>query len=198
MLTPCLNTRVGATVSPRMFSLRRLVALSLWLPLSSFAQNVYSWEDEEGAHFTDDPTTVPKKIKAAKEPLLPVVSKKLPMPSPAALEPRTIQPRSETLDEQEWRAAFVAAHRTVANLKRSIAALEAAVPPRTECLGQFTTRPNGSVRGNSVCQLNPAHDSIRVQIVQQQVELQAAEADLQLLDRQASQASVPREWRRGW
>lgn len=197
----------------------RSLTLVAVIAVPVFAQTVYTWEDEEGLHYTDDLSQVPKKKKVEGVALDARPSSGLAAPKPAnnavALAPATGNPRAT---EYEWRDRFISARRRIDTLKQSIAALEASVPPRTECIqqqqqvvvtgGGLTLVPappsvpapvgTDANRRLTRCQVNPLHDQLKVQIAQQGVELSAAEADLEQLDRRASMEAIPREWRRGW
>lgn len=200
----------------------RSLTLVAVIAVPVFAQTVYTWEDEDGLHYTDDLSQVPKQQKKVEGVVIDArpASSGLVAPKPAstvavAVAPAAADPR---LTEYEWRDRFIGAHRRVATLKQSIAALEASLPPRTECIPQqpvtvvsgagvaVVPAPPGTVaigapggrRRLARCQVNPLHDQLRVQIAQQGVELSAAEAELEQLDRRASMEAVPREWRRGW
>lgn len=192
----------------------RSLSLVALIAVPAFAQTIYSWEEKDGTHYTDDVSKVPKQKKveertvearpvAAKQPAAttgtPAVPAAAPAPAPAGTKP----------SEGDWRDRFITAHRRIDSLKRDIAALEASLPPRTECVPQTTgintfgtggstgvVGPNGQVLNR--CQVNPLHDRIRVQIAERGVELKDAELDLEQLDRRASEDAVPREWRRGW
>ena len=174
----------------------RLITFAAVLAVPAFAQTIYTWEDSEGLHYTDDASTIPKKAK---------VEGRVSDPSPAssglkaegaplAVAPVPTAPSSE----YEWRDRFIAAHRRIDTVRKSIAALEATLPPRTECVPQPVV-PNTRNRGQrTYCQVNALHDQLRVQLAQEAVELKNAELDLEQLDRRASMVAVPREWRRGW
>lgn len=199
--------------------MRSLTLLAV-IAVPVFAQTVYTWEDEDGLHYTDDLSQVPKQQKKVEGVVIdarPASSGLVaPKPTTVALAPAAADPKAS---EYEWRDRFIGAHRRIATLKQSIGALEASVPPRTECIpqqpatvvtgGAVTVVPatpatglgplgTGTNRLLARCQVNPLHDQLRVQIAQQRVELSAAEAELEQLDRRASMEAVPREWRRGW
>lgn len=179
----------------------RLLSLVAVLAVPAFAQTIYSWEDADGVHYTDDLSQVPKKAKVE------AVEARRGTPKPAAPGPaaRVTSAPADKASEYEWRDRFIAAHRRIETVRKSLAALLATVPPRTECVPQpapppvGTAAPVDSNRPQPVyCQVNPLHDQLKVQIAQQTIELRNAELDLDQLDRRASMESVPREWRRGW
>lgn len=190
----------------------RLLSLVAVLAVPAFAQTIYSWEDAAGVHYTDDLSQVPKKAKVDAVEAKRSASKAA--AAPAAPATRVATAPAEKSNEYEWRDRFIAAHRRIDTVRKSLAALEATVPPRTECVPQpvlqpggqpvplFVNQPVGTVAlvdpNRAYCQVNPLHDQLKVQIAQQAIELKNAELDLDQLDRRASMESVPREWRRGW
>lgn len=212
----------------------RLLAFLAVLSLPVAAQTVYSWEDAEGVHFTDDLSQVPKGAKKFEATLNAQSPRPAPSPvaAPAVARPAPAAPaRAEPqLDERLWRERFVTATRRISTRQENIRALEASLPPRTECVAQplvavgtvpgnaqgapITTAPGAQVitqngittvvSSNRVgalparCQVNELHDRLKLQIAQEQVRLKDAQLDLDSLEREASYAGVPREWRRGW
>lgn len=205
------------------------------LAVPTFAQTVYSWEDKDGLHYTDDPTRIPRGAKS----VVATVGSGDTRPTAAASQrsdagqpgaAAAVSATSTAPDERLWRERFVTAHRRIETLKGEIASLQANLPPRTECVPQplvpvgtvqvgpqagapVMTGPgaqvvtvNGITAVNqgtvfaaaAQCQVNPLHDQVVLQIGQRQVALRDAQVDLEYLDRLASQAAVPREWRRGW
>lgn len=185
----------------------RSLTLVALIAVPAFAQTVYSWEDGEGVHYTDDLAQVPKeqqqKVEGRVLDARPASSGLAPTPVPAPVVVAVATGPGPSSNEAEWRERFISARRRIDSVRQGIAALEASLPPRTECVPQ----PMGMVGGGSVvptgrfiarCQVNPLHDQLRVQIGQQGVELRNAELDLEQLERWASMYAVPREWRRGW
>ena len=187
----------------------RSLTLVALIAVPAFAQTVYSWEDEEGTHYTDDLSQVPRtsrqKVEAqvidARPASAGLVSK--PAPAQATLAMAPVAP-GPSANEAEWRQRFIEARRRIDTVRQGIVALEANLPPRTECVPQpmNVVTSGGAVIPNGQfvqrCQVNPMHDRLRVQIAQQGVELKNAELDLEQLERWASMYSIPREWRRGW
>jgi hypothetical protein len=175
-----------------------LLALVLaWTP--AFAQTVYSWEDEEGVHYTDDPSAVPakaRKIEKAK------YDEEGPRPKPKpALLARTDAPsepapppvqNSQAAAEQEalWRGKFIDVTRRIAFLKDSLASLAASRPSPVTCGTNFQLR--------GYCTENPEHVRVRALIAEQTAQLRDAEREAEQLERDASYQSIPREWRRGY
>lgn len=163
------------------------------IAVPAFSQTVYTWEDEDGVHYTDDPSQVPKKQKlegVVFEPRAAVV-----------LAPTTAPAPEAPSNEFQWRDSFIAAHRRIEALRESIRALQASLPARTECVPQpVVVNANGAATVQPVarCQVNRLYDQLQVQIGQKRVELATAASELEQLDRRASMVAVPREWRRGW
>lgn len=186
----------------------------------ALAQTVYSWEDEDGVHYTDDPTQVPKKgqvevqtVEIASSPASSKTVEPAQAPAPSrAAPPQPAAPAAN--DEREWRARFITANRRISTLRQELSALEKTLPPPTRCVtGPVTPQspnvvvvPNNpqppqspqSPQSQTRCDANPLHELMKVRIEQKKVELRDAEIDLEQLDRQASYDSIPREWRRGW
>lgn len=199
----------------------RSCLLLVLLAAATEAQVIYSWEDSEGVHYTDDPARVPKDRRSVQKRVMEggaessgLTSTKAPLPPSLGSGPAAPAPIAapQQPNEREWRDRFIAAYRHIDTLKRSIAALEASLPPRIECAPQPRMAVETASTTNSLsapgqgpatiphgrCLGNPLHDRIRLQIAQQGVELKDAKLDLEQLERQASQEAIPREWRRGW
>lgn len=178
------------------------------MAVPALAQTVYSWEDDDGVHYTDDLAQVPKKGRVEVQPVDEGASRPSRpttiAPSPPS-RPAT-SPGGES-NEREWRERFVTAHRRISTLKQELAALETSLPPPTRCVTlQRQTPPQSPdvvvlpnpVETRTRCEPNPLYERVKIGIEQKKVEVRDAELDLEQLDRQASYESVPREWRRGW
>lgn len=178
----------------------RSLLLVAVIAVPAFSQTVYTWEDEDGVHYTDDPAQVPKKQKKVEGVVFEPRAAAKPAPSTVALATPAPAPQAAST-EYQWRDAFIAAHRRIETIRESINALQASLPARTECVPQpavVSTTGTVSPQPAARCQVNKLYDQLQVQIGQRRVELASAEADLEQLDRRASMQSVPREWRRGW
>lgn len=176
----------------------RTLSLLVVIAVPAFAQTIYTWEDKDGTHATDDLSQVPKTQKVeVTVPEARPASKRLEAPKPASVAVTT---PTEPSSEYEWRDRFIAAHRRIDTLRRSIGALEATLPPRIECVPQRVRAGVSAPVGQPTarCQVNALHDQLRMEIEQQKIDLRNAELDLDQLDRRASLVAVPREWRRGW
>lgn len=189
----------------------RHLVLAVLISAPAFAQ-VFSWEDKDGVHYTNDADAVPKGVKAKKlegsdfgapvQPARPVEVAAAPRPEspPLAQPPSPANPNVE----REWRDRFIQLHRAIATKKQELSALEVSLPNKVECVPQARVGPvvNGQVPHQQQvvtrCQANVMYDRIKLQIEQKRVEVRDAENDLEQLDRRASMDAVPREWRRGW
>ena len=191
-----MNKRWEYCVRP---AVRFFLLLAVVIAVRVSAQTVYSWEDTDGVHYTDDPAQVPKEKKATGTVFEPRASPKN-TTLVVAPAPSTVPAPDKPTTEYQWRDSFIAANRRITVLREKIAALLASLPPRTECVPQpVVANVNGQVqRPVARCQVNVLYDQLQVEIGQNKVELAAAEADLDQLDRRASMVGVPREWRRGW
>jgi hypothetical protein len=181
----------------------RLLTFAAVIAAPVFAQNIYTWEDAEGLHYTDDASRIPKQTRveltvAAARPVSRGISA-----GPTAVTVAT--PPAPATAEFKWRDAFIAAHRRIATVRQRMEALKATLPQRTECVPQPGNQQQVDLQGhrpyagpNVVCQVNVLHDQMQVQIAQETVELKNAELDLEQLERRASMQAVPPEWRRGW
>lgn len=198
-----VGLNIGLGVSSDAAVMRAPILLLALVAFPALAQ-IYSWEDKEGVHYTDDPSTVPKGVKANRQ------ERQLSRP---AVEAVAASPKLGPLNtelpvrEREWRDRFIEATRRIQTRKQELGALEASLPAKETCsqVRQVVTPTvQGQVAGDAKGQLvtqcvpNPMYDRIRLQMEQKQVEIREAELDLEQLDRRASMESVPREWRRGW
>lgn len=180
-----------------------LLCVVTCVPALVAAQTVYSWEDAQGVHYTDDPSAVPLKArkvdkttyeatvappKAAAPAELVAKNDEVLMAQPGPVQPA---PASSTPGSQEalWRSRFIGVHRRIAFLRDTISSLESAVPPPTICTYAYLGRG---------CVANPDHARVRAQIAEHFAQLQDAERELEQLDRDASYQGIPREWRRGF
>lgn len=176
--------------------------LVLGLTSVAQAQTVYSWEDAEGVHFTDDLNQVPGKHR----PKMTASVADTPTPSGITTGDRRPSDRAP-LDEADWRRRFIDAHRKLTLRQGTIDALVRTLPPRVDCTTDvrapavqpgvqgYTQQP--AVAANR-CRVNPQHDEQQTRIAQERVRLADEQRELEQLERDASRAEVPREWRRGW
>jgi hypothetical protein len=175
-----------------------LLALVLaWAP--AFGQVVYSWEDEEGVHYTDDPSSVPAKARKVEKARYddegprvkpkPALLARLDAPSEPA--PATQAPQAAAEQEALWRGKFIDVSRRIAFLKDSLASLTSSRPPAMTCV-------NGNLQLRGYCTENPEHVRVRALVAEQTAQLRDAEREYEQLERDASYQSIPREWRRGY
>lgn len=183
----------------------RHLLLAVLISAPAFAQ-VFSWEDKDGVHYTNDVAAVPKGAKVTKvaedvsDPVQPGSRER--KATTQASEPLRLRWKAVTV-EREWRDRFIQLNRAIVTKKQELSALEASLPNKVDCVPQPRVAPavNGQVAQQQVvtrCMPNTMHDRIKLQIEQKRVEVKDAENDLEQLDRRASLESVPREWRRGW
>lgn len=115
------------------------------------AQILYSWEDRDGVHYTDDGSRVPKdpavrverrvlERAAARAPATEPVETGVSTPFRAA-EPRPValdslrrQAEAGEPNERDWRDRFIAAHRRIQQLQASLEAMELNPPSQTLCM----------------------------------------------------------------
>lgn len=185
----------------------RHLLLAVLISAPAFSQ-VFSWEDKDGVHYTNDAAAVPKGVKVKKldaDDNGPTVqaapqAEVAVAPRPAAAPTSPANPSVE----REWRDRFIQLNRAIATKKQELSALEVSLPNKVDCVPQ--QRPVQPTTGTAPqpftattrCMPNAMYDRIKLQIEQKRVEVKDAENDLEQLDRRASFEGVPREWRRGW
>lgn len=184
--------------------MRAFLLLSAVVAASAQAQTVYSWDDKDGTHYTDDASLIPKGAKVRTEAAGGTSSSFGTGGQLAATETQPApEPTPARLDERAWRDRFISATRRVATLEKSIETLKANMPTPTTCnVVTVPTLPNGQVNPAGMpvqqCVNSWAYARAQRELADKQLELENAKTDLEQLDRQASYAGVPREWRRGW
>lgn len=180
----------------------RSALLLAMLPAVAFAQTVYSWEDTDGLHYTDDLSAVPRGAKGvravtvqADPPMSAAPAVKRAEPAPAAAPATSREP-----DEATWRRRFVDGFQRIASLNAHIRSARAALPEPVLCRPVPQLQAAGAPRGAPVahCRPNPEYERQVAQIAQLEADVVDAQAHLQQLEREASYAAVPREWRRGY
>ena len=203
----------------------RRALLAALLAGNAFAQTVYTWEDAQGVHYADDLALVPKEVRRpvqgrlsgakAAAPRRDVASPPTAAAGVAEVPAVAVAPApapEPVLDEGAWRRRFVDAHRRIQTSKDTLAALTRTLPPRVDCVDQPVTTnapmttgvaPGGTTvvlqpQPTTRCEVNLEHDRMRAAIAVEEVRLADAQRDLEQLERDASLAHVPREWRRGW
>ncbi len=185
----------------------RFAALALLWSTVASAQAVYTWVDKEGeTHFTDDPSTAPKgaKVHTTEGVELSNVPAERTAPRPAPVEPRrpapTPGPKPTAEEEARWRKLFRDATTRVTTLEEEIERDRKQVEEINgmPITGTYTcySRQAGGGRIVVPCGSNPAHTRIKERLATNRSALERAKADLDDLERRASFAGVPREWRR--
>ncbi len=168
---------------------------------SAFAQTVYSWEDKDGVHYTDDAAQVPAKAKNRTEEKMeasrPAAAAKPESATAAAKDARAAQvaqAQSDAETERQWRERFITLRRRIDTQRDLVARLRVvqANAARVTCVPQ-------QLNGHTFpCPPNYEYDRVSTQLAVEQTRLEEAERELEQLDREASYAGVPREWRRGF
>lgn len=194
--------------------MRRLgFALLLLVPFVGLAQPVYRWIDSEGVvHYTDDPRKLPPGVKAERTEGAPIGEVTISGPEPApAVEPAPAPPPAEAderIAEREWRARFRAIHDRIRSLEDAIAAdrkklrdIDSGLPVAGTyvCPQRVYGLPSGVYTGGFPCfpsAIDPEYQLTKDRLAANETALARAKEDLQELERQASFAAVPREWRR--
>jgi hypothetical protein len=174
-----------------------LAAIGFALPAA--AQEFYSWIDEQGVvHYTDDLSSVPEAQRATARTTRGADVGQLPSKKPSAPPPKDAVPSEHLQDsppappppeqvpdtEQTWRAKFRDVHQRISRVERQIEVDEK----------ELENTPESIPEGSSVA--NPEYVRLKNQIRDEQTNLDDLKKELNVLDRQASQQAVPREWRR--
>ncbi len=113
------------------------------LAVPAAAQTVYSWEDANGVHYTDDINQVPAKARvnatmmqqAPKPAARPEQQQNAVVVAQPQAQPAPVEARRRP-DERDWRDRFVTAHRKIGTLEQSITALQRSLPQRIDCVAQ--------------------------------------------------------------
>ena len=127
----------------------RALALAALVAAPVFAQTVYTWEDANGVHYTDDPSQVPPKFRKGNALLFDekprgTVKAQMQTTAQPGLAAQPSRPANNN-DERAWRDRFVSATRRISTLEQTLTALRASLPARTECVAQPLV-PVGTVR----------------------------------------------------
>ena len=186
------------------------VGICLFLSLAARGQTIYTWVDASGQrHYTDDPNAAPKdrQVKTTTgNPLIEVHKAQTPAPpppSPVSPAPAPVEKPTEP-PEREWRALFRSAHARIEALeqqllqdRRMVDSNGMPIVGRYDCYRGPYNLQTGR-RGDSPCgYLMPAGEVERAKerIAANETALAKAKDDLDDLERRASWAAVPREWR---
>jgi hypothetical protein len=179
---------------------RCLLAIAVVLPMSAFGQ-IYTWVDKDGQeHFTDDPHAVPAKAKVRKttgEAISTVTVDGAPDAGPARAQVPAAQSPYEvdapSYSEVQWRQLFREAKDKIASLEQQLEldrhkVQDNVLPMQLVCRGPVSAG----------CLYLPSQEyaEAKDRLAMNQAALLRARSDLEDLDRRASNAGVPREWRR--
>jgi hypothetical protein len=184
-----------------------LLAVMVVGAVPALAQTVYSWEDADGVHYTDDPAQVParatkrseQKYERSPAPSTPqvtvAVAEQVEREKVAHAEAAKRREEADRQSEQAWRERFVTLNRNITSQKDLITRLKAALPA-----SPFACAQPLSVGRRVVlpCNGNFEYERQTARIATEQAHLDDLERQLEQLDREASYAAVPREWRRGF
>lgn len=148
------------------------------------AQAVYTWTDASGTvHYTDDAAAIPKGVKAEKTEGGALTTIEAP-PKPKAA-PR--EAAAAAKDEQLWRTRF-------RDARQKIADLEAQIDADAKIVGDnplVVTRGRRSGR----TRFRNQNAELEARLARNKQQLAREKAALDDLERRASFANVPREWR---
>ncbi|HTS79346.1 MAG TPA: DUF4124 domain-containing protein [Myxococcaceae bacterium] len=197
----------------------RLALLGLALhSAAALADDVYVWMDPSGeTHYTNDVATIPERsrrtarkldVEASSEPKatakaddaapksgsspkdsLPVADSSQP-PPPEPIETALLVPREdEKVSEEQWRTLFRKANERVKRAERKAQRSRDAL---AKLPGQDITTYD--VAGNVV--VESRYQTLRVQVDEDEYQLQVAQEQLHDLERAAAREAIPLEWRR--
>ncbi len=175
----------------------RLLLAVILTPTLAFAQSIYKWEDGSGTHYTDSPGSIPKT--AARVERVQVEHEAAVAPASTVVVHTSngrVWEDTGALNESQWRDRFVGAYQRIRTLEAAVASSEVntltVCPPYNPQPGAMNVQPPMN------CVSGDVIERIRARVARQKIELSEARNDLDQLERNASIASVPREWRRGW
>jgi hypothetical protein len=187
---------------------------------------IFTWSDPDGTvHYSNEHDKVPKDATTTKGEELTVIEREKPAAAVADtkadkkrrdLEDRRAEAetrkaeaeaaRAEAALEQHWRQQFRDAHAKIEKLSDELERARAKItdPSGLPISGRYFTATSCPLKHNhralgSPCQYgvpDESFESAKLRVEQLERQLQKAQEDLQELDRRASFASIPREWRR--
>jgi Domain of unknown function (DUF4124) len=172
------------------------------------AQTIYTWVDRNGAtHFTDDPSTAPRgvKVRTTEGAELSHISADRPAAAPDAgvmpTAPAASEPEVPSTAEQQWRRQFLDAHARVATLEDDVERdrLQVEDVNGLPINASFNCSWGGQQYGGRYvvpCGSNPEYQRLKERLATNRRALERAKTELDDLERRASYAGVPREWRR--
>lgn len=171
---------------------QRILVIAIVAGFSVAAQaDIYQWVDDRGVvHFTDDPDRIPlkyqKRVKEIPSPTAPVSTPgggapaSNPQPAVKVFTPNL----PGGLSEQAWRARYTA-------LRAELKTLQDGLPQKREALDQI--RRKRIIYQRSKDRL--AYNEQMAKIEGDEARIKELEAQLSILDIEASRAGVPLEWR---
>lgn len=169
-----------------------MASLVAWCVLAQ----IYTWTDKSGeVHYTDDPATIPKGVKAKTTEGEDITTVEA---APRSAPPRTTRQSSSAssgasreskrdADEQYWRSSF-------RNARERIASLQAQVDADQQVVGDNPLQVWGVSRGYRG-RVRNQNAEIEARLTRNKQSLVQAKASLDELERRASNAGIPREWR---
>jgi hypothetical protein len=197
------------------------LALASALSLSAEAQaQIYKWVDSHGdVHYTDDPSTLPKqakprvteggdisRISSSLSDAAAVVPAGARQPGPRRDADRATPepPAPGGREERFWRKRFLVAHERIARIQRQIEEVKrgaevSGLPVNARYVERCTlsfTRNGEPKHCRQVLRDEDVQKRAERKVKALQEQLLDAELGLETLEREASERSVPREWRR--
>lgn len=172
------------------FILLLLVLLISWLPAAVGAP-FYQWLDGQGVtHFTDNPDRIPakyraraKKIKLSDE-AAPTPGNRPAAEAPAPAPPAATDPNYGGQSEAWWREHFQVLHKELKELQDGL-------PEKQTRLAELRRKRVIYMR----TQDREAVNSVQAEISANELRISELQGQLGELERRATQAGVPSEWR---
>jgi hypothetical protein len=172
-----------------------VVCILTALAASPALGDIFQWTDDKGVvHFTDDADRVPSRYKGKVrvQPTEPQAPAAKPAPAqPEQVRPVVVQPEpaGTTLygghDEGWWRGRFL-------ELRGSLAGIQNGLPAKRERLLQLNRERVLYTRARD----RVAYYDLQAEIDRDEAQIAEFQKNLQDLDREASSAGVPFDWRK--
>lgn len=167
-----------------------ILSLACALPAAAQRGAIWRWTDASGAlHYTDDPSSIPEAHRAGAvrtegAPLIEVDTEKRRGPreshgSPEGSPSPTAQSESS---EEHWRDRFAKAWAEISELE-------------AELERERSLRDSAPPIVGGIPRVDPRAAGVRERIAKLEEDLARARSSLEALDREASEAAVPRSWR---
>jgi hypothetical protein len=182
-----------------------MAALTLLWSTLAFGQAIYTWVDQDGeTHFTDDPSTAPKgvKLRTTEGREISSMSMGVRAADGGTVAPKKAPAGPSAPDDSEvrWRKLFREARAKIATLEEEIERDRKQVEEINgmPVTGTYTcyARQTTGTRYVIPCGSNAEHTRIKERLGTNRSALERARVELDDLERRASVAGVPREWRR--